>query len=170
MDHRQTFTELILPLKDNLFRFGYSFLRDRQKAEDIVQETMLRVWNCREKWQELGNIEGYCMGIVRNLCVDEIRRVKITLSNIEIASEVKTNDHSPVEVYSRKQLKITLDKTIQMLPEKQQQCFHLRESEGRSYDEIAEVLAISMEQVKVNLFRARNFIKKELLKQEEYGL
>lgn len=170
MDHRQTFTELILPLKNNLFRFGYSFLRDKQKAEDVVQEAMLRIWNCRDKWQQLDNMEGYCLGIVRNLCIDEVRRTKITLSDIEIATEVRSHDSCPADAYNRKQLRSTLDKTIQQLPEKQQQCFHLRENEGRSYDEIAEVLNISMDQVKVNIFRARNFIKKQLLKHEAYGL
>lgn len=170
MDHRETFTKLILPLKNNLFRYVLSFFSDRHKAEDIVQETMLRVWNCRDKWQQLDSMEGYCIGIARNLCIDELRRTKTNLSNIETAYEIKSNDSSPAEVYTKKQLKIALDRTIQLLPEKQQQCFHLRENEGRAYEEIAEVLNITMNQVKVNIFRARNFIKKELLKHDGYGL
>jgi RNA polymerase sigma-70 factor (ECF subfamily) len=56
------------------------------------------------------------------------------------------------------------------LPEKQRTCMQLRDVEGKSYKEIAAVMNITEQQVKVNIFRARQTIKQEFLKQEQYGL
>ena len=59
---------------------------------------------------------------------------------------------------------------IDQLPEKQRTVMQLRDMENKSYRDIATIMGISEEQVKVNIFRARQTIKKEFLKQERYGL
>jgi len=59
---------------------------------------------------------------------------------------------------------------MDLLPEKQRTCMQLRDVEGKSYKEIAAVMDITEQQVKVNIFRARQSIKQEYLKQEQYGL
>jgi RNA polymerase sigma-70 factor (ECF subfamily) len=59
---------------------------------------------------------------------------------------------------------------MNQLPEKQRTCMQLRDVEGKSYKEIAAVMNITEQQVKVNIFRARQTIKQEFLKQEQYGL
>ena len=67
--------------------------------------------------------------------------------------------------------KINLVKQIvDGLPEKQRSCMQLRDFEGKSYKEIAEVLEISEEQVKINIFRARQTVKQQYLKLDNYGL
>ena len=67
--------------------------------------------------------------------------------------------------------KISLVKQIvNALPEKQRSCMQLRDFEGKSYKEIAEILEISEEQVKVNIFRARQTVKQKYLKLDNYGL
>jgi RNA polymerase sigma-70 factor (ECF subfamily) len=59
---------------------------------------------------------------------------------------------------------------INTLPEKQRSCMQLRDFEGKSYKEIAKILAISEEQVKINIFRARQTIKQKYIDTENYGL
>jgi RNA polymerase sigma factor, sigma-70 family len=59
---------------------------------------------------------------------------------------------------------------IDSLPEKQRSCMQLRDFEGKSYKEIAQVLDITEEQVKVNIFRARQMVKQKYLKLDNYGL
>lgn len=170
MDHRQVFSELILPLKNSLYRYGYSFLRDRQKAEDIVQETMLRLWNCRDKWEQLDNIEGYSLGIVRHLCIDEIRKNKFKYAEVMVLENERSYISNPGQSLSEKELNQFLGKILLNLPEKQRLCFHLRENDGRSYDEISKISGMTMDQVKVNIFRARNYIKNKILKEDSYGI
>lgn len=170
MDYKRTFTELILPLKNNLFRYSFSFLKDKQKAEDIVQETMIRLWNCREKWNEMQNIQGYSLGVARHLCLDELRKKRVVYSELNVIEDERSPENNPMDSYSSKEMLTALKNAAMQLPEKQQICFHLREEEGRAYNEIAEIAGITMEQVKVNIFRARNFIKNKILKAEGYGI
>jgi RNA polymerase sigma-70 factor (ECF subfamily) len=59
---------------------------------------------------------------------------------------------------------------IQALPEKQKQVIHLRDVEGYTYQEICDILELDMNQVKVNLFRARNAVREKLAKIDAYGL
>ena len=60
----------ILPLKDKLSRLALRITFDRAEAEDIVQETMIRVWNKRDEWHELESVEAYCLTVTRNLAID----------------------------------------------------------------------------------------------------
>ena len=60
----------ILPLKDKLFRLALRITFDRAEAEDIVQETMIRVWSKRDEWHELESVEAYCLTVTRNLAID----------------------------------------------------------------------------------------------------
>jgi len=170
MDYKRTFTETILPLKNNLMRYSYSFLKDRHKAEDMVQETMIRMWNIKEKWREMDNLQGYCLGIIRHLCLDELRKRKNHYYALNVAHQEQSTDNDPLEHYSSKEVVVAISNAMLKLPEKQHFCFHLRENEGMTYEQISEILGISMDQVKVNIFRARNYIKKEILKKVEYGV
>jgi len=63
-----------------------------------------------------------------------------------------------------------IDEMMATLPDKQRQVMHLRDIEGYSYNEICDVLEIDMNQVKVNLFRARNAVREKLIKLNAYGL
>ena len=64
----------ILPLKDVLYRLALRITLDSAEAEDIVQETMLKLWNRRERWDEIDSIEAFAMTICRNLALDHQKR------------------------------------------------------------------------------------------------
>ena len=65
-----SFRNDILPLKDKLFRLALQIVFDRAEAEDVVQETLIRVWNKRDEWTQFGSIEAYCLTVARNLAID----------------------------------------------------------------------------------------------------
>ena len=65
-----SFRDDVLPLKDKLFRLAFRITLDTAEAEDIVQETLIRVWQNRAKWQEISSIEAYCQIICRRLALD----------------------------------------------------------------------------------------------------
>jgi RNA polymerase sigma-70 factor (ECF subfamily) len=75
--------------------------------------------------------------------------------------------HEKTEIHESMQ---QVSQLIASLPEKQRQVIHLRDVEGYSYNEICEILELDMNQVKVNLFRARNAVREKLLKINAYGL
>ena len=65
-----SFRNDILPLKDKLFRLALRITLDRAEAEDVVQDTMIRVWNKRDEWSQFESVEAYCLTVAKNLAID----------------------------------------------------------------------------------------------------
>jgi RNA polymerase sigma-70 factor (family 1) len=168
-----SFRNDVLPLKDELYRLALRITLNNAEAEDIVQETMIKVWNKRDSWDTIDSIEAFCLTICRNLALDKNKRMDNKNSSLE-----DTGGDSPDDSYSsnpeeraeqRDRVKLVRD-LINDLPEKQKSVMQLRDFEDKSYKEIAEILGISEEQVKVNIFRARQAIKQKYIETENYGL
>ena len=64
----------VLPLKNELFRLALRITLNREDAEDVVQETMLKVWNRRQQWEQIESIESFCITICRNLALDRLKK------------------------------------------------------------------------------------------------
>ena len=162
---RVDFRNDILPLKDALYRLALRITLDSREAEDIVQETMLKVWNRRERWGERESIEAFCMTICRNLSLDALRRNRhISLDD----GPLQQADYAPSpfeQAVSQDHVQI-VRRIIDTLPEKQRTCIQLRDIEEKSYKEIAQILDISEEQVKINIFRARQAIRQQFKQME----
>lgn len=165
-----SFRNDILPLKDKLFRLALCITRNREEAEDIVQDTMLRVWNRREEWNVWETVEGFCLTICRNLAID--RSQKMDARHVELTPEVTElpDMAAPDRLMERDERLGLLHRLIAELPEKQRIILQLRDVEGKSYKEIAEILQLTEEVVKVNLFRARQRIKLKYNEIDTYGL
>ena len=158
------------PLKDKLFRLALRITLDRAEAEDVVQDTMIRVWNKRDEWKQFESIEAYCLIVAKNLAIDrsqkkEAQNVELTL---DMAEEVDLS--GPYEQLVNDERMKIIHRLINELPEKQRLIMQLRDIEGESYKDIAKVLHLTEEQVKVNLFRARQKVKQQYIEIEEYGL
>lgn len=167
-----SFQHDILPLKNELYRLALRITLSREEAEDVVQDTMIKVWNNRDRWQEIDSIEAYCLTICRNLSLDVLRKKDNQLQSIEeedvLASQQSTQNLQ--EAIIQKDRLQLIRQLVDALPEKQRSCMQLRDFEGKSYKEIATILNISEEQVKVNIFRARQTIKQryqDIEKQEK---
>ena len=65
----------ILPLKNELYRLALRITMNAADAEDVVQETMMKVWNRRDQWNQIESIEAFCLTICRNLSLDKVRRM-----------------------------------------------------------------------------------------------
>ena len=165
-----SFRDDILPLKDKLFRLALRITFDRAEAEDAVQDTMIRVWNKREEWTQFGSIEAYCLTVAKNLAID--RSQKKEAQNVELTPEMEEESEisGPYDQLVNNERMSIIHRLINELPEKQRLIMQLRDIEGESYKEIAKILNLTEEQVKVNLFRARQKVKQRYLEIDEYGL
>jgi len=150
--------------RNKMYRFALSYLKGEEEAKDIVQEVLLKLWETRSELQEVKNIEAWCMTLTRNKSLDALKRAgKKRNEKLEIRHEpAHSTNHSPLQVMTEKESIENVKKLADELPEKQKAAFTLREIEGFSYLEICEIMEISMSQVKVNIFRARNTIKDQL--------
>ncbi len=160
----------ILPLKNELFRLALRITQNRFEAEDVVQETMLKVWKGRSEWDKIDNIEAYCLTACRNLSLDKMRHMDNQVQNIEQESEPADQSYSanPEEQAVQHDRLQLVRQLISQLPEKQRTCMQLRDVEGKSYRDIANIIGISEEQVKVNIFRARQTIRERFQKAENF--
>ena len=165
-----SFRDDILPLKDKLFRLALRITFDRAEAEDVVQDTMIRVWNKREEWTQFGSIEAYCLTVAKNLAID--RSQKKEAQNVELTPEMEEESEisGPYDQLVNNERMSIIHRLINELPEKQRLIMQLRDIEGESYKEIAKILNLTEEQVKVNLFRARQKVKQRYIEIDEYGL
>lgn len=160
-----SFHSVIFPLRDKLFRLAYSIVREQAEAEDILQDVMLKLWNKREEWSYIENLEAYCFRIAKNTALDRLSSITLRKSgNIDPEKEnfFFVESRSPYSEMVRKEQRSAIDRGIETLSENQRLVFTLREIEGMSYREIAETLTISEDLVKISLHRARQKMKEIL--------
>ena len=160
----------ILPLKDKLFRIALRIVADRAEAEDIVQEAMIRVWNRREEWPQLESVEAFCYTIVRNLAIDRSERADRHLELMPADYDCASSAAGPLDHLVQKEQLRLVHTLISQLPEQQRSIMQLRDVEGKSYRDIANIMGLSEEQVKVYLHRARQKVKQQFLDIDQYGL
>jgi len=167
----EAFQNRVLPAKNKLFRFALRMLGSEDEAKDVIQEVFIRVWNSRENMDQIQNMEAWCMRITKNLSLDRLRSIqrKGTFP-MEEGFDVKHMDVTPDVKTELGESMQNVSQLIAALPEKQRQVIHLRDVEGYTYNEICDILELDMNQVKVNLFRARNAVREKLVKMNAYGL
>lgn len=160
--NKVSFRNDILPLKNQLYRLALRITQNNADAEDIVQETLLKVWKLRERWDSLDSIEAFCMTVCRNLSLDHLRHMENRLESLD-DSPIERPDHqaNPFEDTVRRNQMELIRQIIDSLPEKLRTCIQLRDIEGKPYKEIAAIMEITEEQVKVNIFRARQAIREK---------
>ena len=165
------FRDDLLPLKNKLFRLALRITLDSAEAEDVTSDTLIKVWNKREELRGVESIEAYCMTVCRNLALD--RHEKKEAQNLSLeANEIDAADNSftPDEQLERDEKLRKVHELFNQLPERQRTIMQLRDIEEKSYREIATIMGVSEEVVKVTLFRARQAIRKQYDKIENYGL
>lgn len=164
-----TFRNDILPLKNQLYRLALRITLNSAEAEDIVQETMIKVWNRRETWNEIENIEAFCFTVCRNLALDSLKQHENQHQSLDDSpAEWLDNTPTPSEQAIRRDQLDLVRQIVNSLPEKQRSCIQLRDFEGKTYQDISRLLDISEEQVKVNIFRGRQAIKQRFQSMEDF--
>jgi len=165
-----SFRNDVLPLKNQLFRLALRITLNKEEAEDIVQDTLIKVWNKRYEWDTIDSIEVYSLRICRNLSLDRMKKRDNQNGSLEEEQPNQELLSTPQDrLIAQDRLRVVKE-IVNSLPEKQRVCMQLRDFEGKQYKEIAIVLGITEEQVKTNIFRARQTVKQQFQKIEQYGL
>ena len=154
-----SFQTTVLPLSDRLFRLALRVTMNRAEAEDVVQDTLLRVWERRSEWGQIDNLEAFAIATCRNRALDVAKRAgrnTVPLDKVEGVHLPAPNAQLFLE--AREQLS-HVRRLMDSLPELQRTIMLLRDIEGQSYGEIAKELGISETQVKVYLHRARTKVR-----------
>lgn len=133
-------------------------------AEDVVQETFLRLWEHRADWNASGSVRSLLYRIGRNLALNEQRRsdVRFRLRRAVLFDEAERGNPTPVDVLERHELASALDQAIRLLPARRREVFELRSLHGLSVRETAEVMNISPQTVKNQMSSAAEELRHRL--------
>ncbi len=152
-----SFRTTVLPLSDRLYRLALRITMNKAEAEDVVQDTLLKVWECRDNWNRINNLEAFAIATCRNRAIDVVKRAGRDTENLD--EMVHFSSQTPHEQLEAREEISLVRRLMDSLPEVQRTIMLLRDIEGKTYQEIAQTLDISETQVKVYLHRARTKIK-----------
>ena len=166
----EQYISTILPLKNKLFAYSFRIVQKRQEAEDVVQDVLLKVWEKRNALGDVSNIEAWCMTMTRNRSLDRLKLKSNHSQQIEERHDLASSAATPISVVEMDDLKSKLRKIVERLPIRQREVIQLRDFQGKTYQEICEIMEVDINLVKVTLHRARKAIKQEILKLTTYGV
>jgi RNA polymerase sigma-70 factor, ECF subfamily len=160
-DEFEAFDELVNRYKTRLVNVIYRMLNDRNEAEDLVQETFLRVWTHRQDYDFSYCLSTWIYTIALNLAKNELRKHrKFKFFNLTDMTEKGLELPDPKMGPSA--LGHMLDQAIATLPAKYKSAFLLRDVEQMSYEEVAQILGVPLGTVKSRVNRARSVLKEHL--------
>ena len=164
--HEHAFEELVNRYSVRLLNFVYRTVGDLERSQDLVQETFVRVYRHAHRFDQTKKFSTWIYTIAGNLAKNELRNR--SRSPLVLFQTLKKNweaDHRPLEwedstyrpddLY-RRHLKDVVERAVNELPEHHRIIFVLRELEGKSYEDIAEITGCRLGTVKSRLNRARN--------------
>ncbi len=164
---RFAFQELVERYQDRLLNFIYRTIGDRDRAEDLVQETFVRVYRHLHRFDQSKKFSTWVYTIASNLAKNELRNR--SRNPLVLFQAIKKNwdaDHRPLEwedstyspddLFRKRHLREKVEAAVAELPEHHRVVFVLREMEGKAYEEISEITGVTLGTVKSRLNRARN--------------
>jgi RNA polymerase sigma factor (sigma-70 family) len=156
------FESHIWPLKHTLYRMAYLWVKDREVANDVLQQVFEKAWIKKNDLEGMDNPIAWMVKTLKNESMQHFRSTK----KIEPLGDLDLEDTAKTDEDERTDRIQSVLRFMEKLPDKQREVFQLREVEGLTYEEIATYLDISLDQVKVNLFRARQQLKVYLMERK----
>lgn len=158
------FKRLFLPCQSKLYRIAFALLGNSQDAEDIVQDAYLKLWNRRNELQIDTSPEGYCVILVKNLCMDFLRKSQNRTENLaDRPQETPTADDLQTQLENHSDTEV-LKQLIRQLPETQKRVLWLRDVNDCSFEEIGQATGLNPVNIRATLSKARKKIREQFKK------
>jgi RNA polymerase sigma-70 factor, ECF subfamily len=169
------FRELVRRYERPVFSLIFRMVRDRETAEDLSQETFIKVLNHIDRYQPQFKLSSWLFKIANNVAIDHLRRRHVstismdgspsaaTPSQVEATSfDVSSGGESALEEMEARELGSAIERAIAKLRPEYRSCILLRHVEDRSYEEIAATLDLPLGTVKTYIHRARRELREAL--------
>lgn len=170
-DEKDAFQELFERYAPRIYSFSLSYLKNKNDAEELVQNVFLKIWEKRTLLDTNQNLKAFIFKVAVNTIYDFIRR-----KNIEHAFEdyarlnYNANENYTWHTVIFEEMKQNLFDLVSQLPEQQQKIFQLSKFDGLTNDEIAKKLKLSKRTVENHLYRALAFLKDHFKNESFIGL
>jgi len=162
------YRELLRRYQRPVFSLIYRMVRDRELAEDLAQDTFVKVLNAIDTYRPEFKFSSWIFKIANNAAIDHLRRRQLDTLSLEGAPDASTQERreatqlqladrgeTPLDEVQARELGSAIEQAIGQLRPEYRSCIILRHIEGRSYDEIAKVLELPLGTVKTYIHRAR---------------
>jgi RNA polymerase sigma-70 factor (ECF subfamily) len=165
----QAYKELYLLMYPNLHKFSYSFTRSKEVAEEVVSDVFIKLWQIRSQLSSINNLSVYLYRITKNLSLNYLaqasRNPAIPSEHTDIESAIDFRD--PEDLYISKETIKKIKLLIQELPPQCKVIFVLVREHGLTYNDVAEILNISVFTVRNQLVIATKKIAEALLSESQ---
>lgn len=146
------------------------FLKDETSAEDLLQDVFLRIWENRSKIDPEQSFAAFLFTCSRNITFNFKRRLKLEMeSEIQLAYGASESENTIVKVLDSKDAMALVEDLLSRLPKQRQKIFRLSKLEGKSYQEIAEEMGISIATVRDHIVKANKFIRSGALQDNGFS-
>lgn len=167
--HQKVFLELVDPFKPGLFGFAYRMLRDKEDAKDAMQDLLMKLWNNRQQLEHSKNVRTYCFTTLYHECVDRLRkrnrlRVFADEEMPDVADQARTDQACENDDLIQ-QIRSAMDN----LPYKQKVIMELRDFQCFDYEEIAHMMEMTVNAVRVTVARSHAAISEKMKEEIGYG-
>jgi RNA polymerase sigma-70 factor (ECF subfamily) len=161
---QQAFAALVRKYQGSVFRQAYAMVGDRMEAEDIAQDAFVKAFYAIKKLDNEYAFTSWLSRIVSNACYDHLKKASRRKNVPLLDHERKASRESPIE---RSQTRMTIRQALQKLSPDHREIIILRDVQGYTYNEIADILNIPVGTVKSRISIARTTLKEELTRGEE---
>lgn len=162
-NNKQAFDELYYLYYPKLFAYSRSFLKIEDGIDDILQEVFVKLWLNRQNIKKAETFNAYLYTITKNTLLNEIRsRLKSEEFRSNLYYKSVAEEFVVQQTVEYEDIKQKIDAFVQMLPEKRQRVYLLSREDGKTNNEIAEELGISVKTVEDHMTHALRFIKSKL--------
>lgn len=167
----QAFAEIVELYKDKIFHLAYRMLSNRHEAEDVVQDTFLRVYRNITRYDVNQKFSTWIYRIATNLCIDRLRKRKPNYSldaemndqeGVDGYSMIPSDDRTPESYLLVSETQRMIHEAIESLPAKYKSVMVLRYLQDMSLQEISDVLDMPVTTIKTRVHRGREFLRKKL--------
>ncbi len=156
---QKEYIEKLLPLVDNVLPMACRMLGDKSRAEDIVQEVMLSLWERRKTLKITTSYKAFLYKTVQNKCLDSLKQVqKLAFTDNEEWESYQVQQNNNFDTMN------WIAKCIKTLPQAQQNIINMREIDGLEFNEISELLGLQEAHIRVLLSRAKRTLQEILPK------
>ncbi|MCC8095281.1 MAG: RNA polymerase sigma factor [Tannerellaceae bacterium] len=166
----ETFKHMVLPLREKLQHIAYMLTDNRADAEDVVQETFLKLWKIRDQLDQYRSVEALAVMVTKNTALNTLKARKPKALELEMTF-LEAGTGGPAGRLEQKDAVDCIRQLIDRLPSLQQITIRMKDIEGYELSEIAEITGTQVETVRVNLSRARKRVREQFLaiNQEKYA-
>jgi RNA polymerase sigma-70 factor, ECF subfamily len=168
------FEELLSRYETPVITFCYAFMRNREGAEDIAQETFLRVFRNSRRYQPVAKFTTWLYKIAANLCINELKKGKLRQNmsldepagpdpdGTKVIERIASDHASPLNDVEKIEAQNLIGKAIDHLPDDQRTTLIMVEYHHMAYQDIAEILGVTVSAIKMRVKRARETLRETL--------